>query len=325
MTKYILQQSTGYSLADRTVQGIVALFETVFPDRIRGYYVEGSYADQTAVMTSDLDLTLVFRQQFATPEEQNSAQQLVSACQQLSALELDITLVAEAHLRQHADPMFKLGARLLYGQEIRGAIPLIPIATWARQRMHAAYWLMIHVFKRPLPVHAPLAFPDPHDPFYGYAARMMPLADGSEIPTTRNLIRVTGWIATARLAYEAQHYVVRKRDCVSSYRQFISDAWTSLLEQLDERCRSAWRYRIPATPAEEAELRTILTNTLAFENHYLQRYRQFLLTELTGDDRQAQQDALRMLDNTFYADPEVTDLVKRLQKAKDSREHQRES
>lgn len=313
----VFPQSTGHPLADRTIQAIVVLFETLFPQRVIGYYVEGSYADQTAVTTSDLDLTLVFQEQFATANERTLAQQVVSACQQLSALELDITLAEEADLRQHADPVFKLGARLLYGQEIRDTVKLIPLAAWARQRMHAAYWLMINVFHRPKPVHAPLAFPNPQDPFYGYAARMMTLADGSQIPTTRNLIRVTGWIATARIAYEAQHYVVRKRDCVPGYRQMINDEWTPLLEQIDGRCRSAWHYCIPTTLAEQAELRTILENTLAFENHFLQRYHHFLSAELTSDDSHAQQDALRILDNTLYADSEILQVVKRVQSVHD--------
>lgn len=313
MSEIILQQSTASALADRTLQEIIAHFETVFPQRILGYYVEGSYADQSAVITSDLDLTLVFRQRFTDVEEQKHARQLATACQQMSALELDITLAEETSLYQHADPMFKVGARLVYGEEIRAAIPLIPITTWARQRMHAAYWLMINVFQRPQPVSAPLSFPDGHAPFYGYTTRMLRLADGSEVPTTRNLIRVVGWIATARMAYQAQHYVIRKRDCVASYRQTINDEWTPFLEQIDRRCRSTWQYRIPTTAVEQAEFLAILQNTLAFENHFLELYRHFLLAELTSSDQAAQQEALRILHHTELRDPEIQQAIAHLQ------------
>lgn len=303
MTAIPLLHSTGQAQADRALQGVVTLFESVFPQRIVGYYIEGSYADQTAVATSDLDLTIVFYGQFVTTAERQQAHEVVTACRQLSVVELDITLAEESELRRGADPMFKLGARLLYGQDRRDAIPLLPIEIWGRQRMHAAYWLMINVFNRPKPVVAPLTFPDPQDPFYGYAARMMHLADGRTIPTTRNLIRVTGWIATARLAYEAQHYVVRKRDCVPAYRRLIHDEWTTLLEGINERCRAAWRYHIPSTPAEQAELRTITADTLRFENHFLGCYRNFLLTQFTGADPEAQQAAEGLWQNTPYADP----------------------
>jgi hypothetical protein len=137
--------------------------------------------------------------------------------------------------------------------------------------------------------------------------------DGSEIPTTRDLVRVTGWIATARIAYEAQRYVVRKRDCIAIYRQAINDEWVELLEQIDNRCRTAWQYRVPSSPLEQAELQSILEQTLAFENHFLALYRQFIRAELTGLDASARQDALRFMDQTPLDDPAIIEAV---QKAK---------
>src|SRR5712692_10743026 len=160
----------GHALADDMLRDIVSQFESVYPDRISGYYVEGIYADQTAVATSDLDLTLVFASPL-TMSERERVNRIVQDCQQTSALELDVRLTDEQQLREHADPMFKLGARLVYGQDVRDRIPLISMNTWARQRMHAAYWLMINVFQRPQPVRAPLTLPQPNAPFYGYTAR----------------------------------------------------------------------------------------------------------------------------------------------------------
>lgn len=124
-----------------------------------GDFVEGSYAVQTAIAASDLDLTIVFRKQFVTTEARQRAQEVTEACRRLSALELDISLITEAELRSGADPMFRLDARLLYGQEIRHTIPLISIERWARQRIHAAYWLMSNVFNRPKPALPRLPFP----------------------------------------------------------------------------------------------------------------------------------------------------------------------
>jgi hypothetical protein len=277
-----LTNSTGHELADRIVCEIIALFEEACPNRISGYYVEGSYADQSAVATSDLDLIVVFDAPIATPAEQEYIAQLVATCRQSSQIELDIMLTDEHQIQQSADPMFKFGARLLYGTDIRNTISALPITLWARQRMHAAFWLVVHIFHRPQPIAAPLPFPNADDIFYGYANRTMRLADGTEIYTTRNLIRVTGWIATARIAYQAHQYVVRKRECLNIYRRTINDSWTSLLESIDQRCRTAWQYRIPETPAERIELRNIAAQTLGFENHFLNIYQQFLVAELIG-------------------------------------------
>jgi predicted nucleotidyltransferase len=41
------------------VRGLVELFELVFPARIRGYYLLGSFAEGTAVALSDIDLMVL--------------------------------------------------------------------------------------------------------------------------------------------------------------------------------------------------------------------------------------------------------------------------
>ena len=311
-----LTKTIGCELADGVLQEIVTRFEDAFSNRIIGYFVEGSFADQTAVATSDLDLVIVFREQFAASEK-DAAALLVTALETNSSIELDIELTDEVSLQASADPMFKLGARLVYGMDIRETIPLMAITEWARRRMHAAYWLMVNVFERPRPVRAPLDFPRQGDPFYGYVNRPMRLADGREVLTTRNLIRVTGWIATARLAYEAQEYVVRKRECYSTYQRAIGDEWTSFLAQIDQRCRTDWHYRIPETAEEQQALRAILTKTLAYENHFLDVYRHFLLDELASPQHDAQLAALNFLNQIPFNDTKVIQTAQKLVTAQD--------
>jgi hypothetical protein len=312
-----LTHSTGHAFADRIVRGLVTLFEHVFPNRISGYYVEGSYADGSAVATSDLDLTLALRTPFATSAEEELATNLVAACKLLSPVELDITFLDASQPQPPVDPLFKLGARLLYGADIRDTLALLPIDAWARQRMHAAFWLTIHVFRRPQPVRVPIAYPDPADPFYGYASRPIALADGTVIPTTRDLIRVTGWIATARIAYQAQQYVVRKRECATLYRQTIDDEWAPLLERIERCCRVAWHYRIPATSQEQAELSAIGEHVLAFENHFLALYQQFLVSELAHPDPDVQRTALEALGRTWYDDQAIWVALQGLRRSAD--------
>ena len=73
-----------------------------------------------------------------------------------------------------------------------------------------------------------------------------------------------------------------------------------------------WQYHIPTDARHIAVLRGICERTLAFENHFLMIYRQFLLEELTGHDEAAQQDALRVLSHTCYDDPEIIGSVAQL-------------
>src|SRR5579884_5955 len=197
-------------------------------------------------------------------------------------------------------PTFKHGSLLLYGEDVRHSLPLLPIEGWTRDRLHAAYYLAITVFGRPVPVPPSLDYPDPEDEFYGYARHPVRVA-GGDVPSTRDLIRVTGWMATARLAHEARQYVARKRDLPALYARHIGDAWTALLVTLDRRCRTEWGYLIPADRRGRLELRAICQQVPAFENDFLARYQRYLLADLA----QGQERALRVMQRLPWDDPEV--------------------
>jgi Nucleotidyltransferase domain len=139
-------------------ESVVAL-ERAFPNRVRAYYLEGSWADQTALPTSDVDLVVVFKEHFLD-REQARARKVQAAFAQTSAVEFDATLVDEAALAQGAPPNLHLGAVLIHGEDVRGDIGLVPIGAWARDRMHNSYWRIITLFGRPIPVQLPVGYPD---------------------------------------------------------------------------------------------------------------------------------------------------------------------
>jgi hypothetical protein len=99
---------------------------------------------------------------------------------------------------------------------------------------------------------------------------------------------------------------------VPAYPQTIDDEWAALLEQIDQCCRTAWQYRIPDAASEQAELHTLVERTLAFENHFLGLYRQFLVKELMSEESDAQRATLESLGRTSYADPTVRHALQHL-------------
>jgi hypothetical protein len=58
--------------ADEVLQGIVGIFELAFPSRIRGYFLVGSYAIGQPVAISDLDLVVLFKDNFVAGEHQRA-------------------------------------------------------------------------------------------------------------------------------------------------------------------------------------------------------------------------------------------------------------
>src|SRR4029078_13299906 len=156
-----------------------------FPGRIRAYYAEGSYADRTAIATSDIDLVLIFKDRFIDEDEASAARQLGADCAGLSAFELDLEIIDEQQAARSVFPTLKLASVLLYGEDIRDQLALPSISAWTRDRMHAAYWLIVKVFNRPPLVRHPLGYPQPDEAFFGYTQRMLRLPDGTQVHCTR--------------------------------------------------------------------------------------------------------------------------------------------
>jgi hypothetical protein len=184
------------------------------------------------------------------------------------------------------------------------------INQWAHDRMHAAYWLMNAIYDRPKSVSLCVPYPQPDDEFYGYVNRTITLSDGRTVPTARNLIRTTGWMATALLAWKASQYVPRKRECASLYRAWDNDpAGADLLEQIESEWRGQWNYLVPDLPEARLRLRTFCEQVRAREEMFLGDYRAFLLAELISAPLSLKQHALWVQRHWLLADEQVQQMM----------------
>lgn len=280
MHNIALINSTHNTSIDAALISIIAELMSHFPDRIHSYYVEGSYANNSHIATSDIDLLIVFREDFVDAQEVTEAHALALRCASQYGIELDPVILNQNILSRGVSPGFKMGSVLLYGPDIRPETPLVSLNEWMRDRMHTSYWRTGHLFNRGGVVTSPITYPDPSGEFYGYDARKLRLPDGQEVNCTRDLIRLVGWSATAIIAFKAGRYVARKSDCHRIYQECFQDEWGQLLQDIYDYCRSRWNYLIPEACEERERLRTICERTLAFENHFLRVYQEFLLTEV---------------------------------------------
>ncbi len=146
----------------------------------------------------------------------------------------------------------------------------------------------------------PLQYPDPEDVFYGYAPR----------GDTQALVLGAGWAGTAILALKAGQYVAKKSDWIDLYERYIGDEWTAFQAEIYRSCKQQWGYRIPEAPLERGRLKELCRQALAFENHYLAIYRDYLLAELHSDSDDHKLVAVRRLGQIVYPDEEVRDVLR---------------
>jgi hypothetical protein len=301
---------------DALLGEIVDLLETSFPQRVAGYYVQGSFADATGSEASDIDLTIVFRDHFTGDEEQLPAVDLLIERSLSPATRIDLQIVDEAGLAAQVGltsrgPSFKYGSLLIYGRDSRPDLTLLTPRAWARQCMHGTYRGMLGVVQRPRTLVLPLTYPEPDGEFFGYDHPPQP--PGFVAPhTTRTLVTTTGWLASALVASAAHIYVVRKRDFAPLYRRYIGDRWAAHLEQLYTLCGQTWRYGIPAEAQQRRALRELCRENLSFEHHFLLRYNEYLVRELRGGEREGRLAAMLALGYYERWEEAIGDAVRAL-------------
>lgn len=260
-----LHVGTSRARVDAIVRDVIAAYEAAFPGRIRGYYLVGSYADGTAVASSDIDMHILFKDLFL-PGEPERALALRQALNRTHPLRLDLPTVDEAGLAAKDPVGIKLGSQCVFGEDVRDAIVLPSLALYNAQIEPAPLQFMASL-RGVARLDFPLDYPDPHGRWYGYDA---PIEDGQGgmVPGIKHIPLIVGWIATCLLG-RAGVMVARKSDVPRLYADHIGDQWSDFIALVFKRCKTTWGYRIPIAPKDQKRLRSLCQETLAFENIYL--------------------------------------------------------
>jgi hypothetical protein len=303
MPPIALIERTGLPAVDEYLLGLIEIFELAFPGRVRAYYLAGSFATGDAVAGSDIDFRAIFTGEFAAGEAERVTR-LRDSCARISAFQLDMPARCEAHYLSGAeDPLaLKTASLLLYGADIRDQLVVPPLDYYTRMITGAPYRNLALWLRRSPIIRYPLGYPDPAGQFYGYDV-------GGD---TKQFVVAIGWAATGLLVLDAGQYVARKSAWLDLYRQHTNDEWLPFLAAVYGRCRIDWGYAIPADAAGRAELRELCRRALRFENHYLARYRAYLLGLLAEPDQSSQIFALERLAQVVYPDAEVVAAIRRL-------------
>jgi hypothetical protein len=312
MYPIVLLTSTGATGIDQALRDCIALIEQQLPDRVRGYYLVGSYGYGEAQPASDVDLVVVLKGELGQADRQRFAAARAESAR-ISPVPLDLSLDSEAKFLRVGGVWFQTASLLMYGEDIRPRIPRKPVENHIRDLMHAMFLLLARVRGSPALLTFPLSYPDPSGMLYGYDSRCSN-SHGARSTRTKDLVTNVLAAANALTLLVARRYVGsgKKSDIPRQYTIWIGDQWATLVEQVVELCRIRWEYRMPDAEADIAHLRGLCQQALGFENAFLQRYRDFLLAELQSDDPAIQLFAVRRFGQILYPDPAVAAAVAEL-------------
>ena len=280
MAEVTLLTSTGNQQIDDILRGVIGVFKAAFPGRTRAYYLVGSYADGTALAESDIDFGVLFKGRMEKDEAQK-AWQLSQFCSLISPVYLDFMAAGENEFLHADDVTLRLASQLIYGEDVRDTIQLPSLEAYIRHCTSGTFTIASARLRKRDVIVYPLDYPDPSGEFFGYPHE--PAADGSfgaDIGPLKWLVAVVGRVAQSILALREGQYVATKDSCLRAYRERINDQWTDFIADIYALCRARWRYGVPSTTAERQKLRDLCRRTLAFENHFLSRYRAYVLQEL---------------------------------------------
>jgi hypothetical protein len=273
MNDLTLPVMTGIPPIDATLLAIVRAFEHAFPNRIRAYYLIGSYVEGTAVPLSDIDCFVIFADQFATQQEEASAEKIGEQCAAVSAVRLDIGAYPE-HALAELDPVIrtalKLGSAHLYGVDIRPTMILPPTTEYLAGVVAGAQHFIARLRGEAALTSREVKYPDAMDVFFGYTRKSIPAWYPPTIAAgTKELVATMSRIATARVVWRTQHYVSGKQQAIHLFQQVVGGRWAGFVAQIFERCKHDWQYLVPEPEHERLELRGLCQQMLAFENEFL--------------------------------------------------------
>jgi len=305
--------SSGNHLVDDNIQSLIAVYEALFPEQVRAYYLIGSYAIGETTALSDLDLIVLFKGNFLDNKEANQGRRLSQAFYKarFSSIRLDVSCRWEDSLASVDRVSLKLASIAMFGEDNRNDIVLPDRADYIREVMYFAH-LSISRFLRSrdwsnvATLTYPLDYPEPNDEFYGYTQkRVFEWYPSSIAFGLKELVTTVGRIATALIALKSGTFVANRKESIRLYEEIVGDEWVDYIVKIYEYGKKQWGYLVPTQIEERKLLQALCQQTLGFENSFLFSYQAYLLSELHSDVVERKVLALKRFQEVFYFDKDI--------------------
>ena len=316
-----LHASTGKPQIDAILRGLIGIYQTVFPARLRCVYVIGSYRDGSAVPGSDLDVGIVFTESL-NEEELAQFRQVNKSVALISPARLDCGTVNPERFT-HGIPAGLKKALVVYGENVFAEMPLEPIERALRRGMSNTFHSLYVLRQRDETLIYPLGYPDPAGEYYGYEKWGTYLGERTFGPGVRSLVTSVTLMATCLVMLQAGQRVASKQESISAYQTYVGDEWTDFVEQIYTQCKEVWLYQLPESAEARQQFHGLCGRMLDFENLFLGRCRELILSDLMHSDKTIQEMALYRLKRIAYPGKDFEAILMTLKASEDSELAQR--
>jgi len=279
--KYFRTEKPGI---DRQLNAFINLAKTFFSVEIVSIYLLGSYIDDSAINSSDLDIAIIYNG--SNDNKINDISCFFSAfSRDLFKKEIDLYLISLDQIF-HLDQKqlitregiinVKIASRLIYGTDIRDRIHMPDLDTYLKITIETPFHFMAKVRVREyiLDKKEKLTYPDASDYYYGYLSHA---ASTHKFVESKPILSLIGWICTALVAIKTGHMIGKKSDVKEAYRLKVNDQWAPFVEQAYQLIRNSLEYKLPENIEDRTKLRELCFELINFENHYLKEYGKFII------------------------------------------------
>jgi len=273
--------STGVPRIDEIICGSIGILETLFPNRIRAYYLVGSYADGGYTSTSDIDVVPLFKGMMQEGEE-IVYRQAVEFMDRLSPVHLGFGLRNENESFREGGVGIKIGSVLLYGEDVRDQIPLTPLEQYRQSLISTSMELIRYQRGEAEQLLFPLDYPNAQDEFYGYLQESD--IQGTMGASTASIFTHLMFLASSIATLKTGQYNASKSFSWKFYQDQVGDAWGTFLEEWYFQGKKQWEYGVPVSSAERDHLKQMCQKVLAFENEFWGIAKDFILKRLDSKD-----------------------------------------
>jgi hypothetical protein len=204
---------------NKELDSIIKIINTSIPNKIRAFYMTGSYAGNYMVNTSDFDGIIILKKSSSKNDIQK-VEKILELLSNISNKALDISVLNESNLIIPKTPhdsinslIIQKNSELIYGKDIKSNIPQIDFKPYFIARTNEPIYFIKRVRKTKF-LKYPVNYPNSKDFYLGYCNRKL-MSKEELVLSSKELVVNMGWIATALIALKSGEMVIKKDDCLS--------------------------------------------------------------------------------------------------------------